>query len=138
VLTELVPGGLVDEIVDRAGRREERVRLLPARVVVYFVLAMCLSFGDGYEEAMRKLVGGLQFLGVWRPGWQVPTTGAIPQARSRLARQDHRQGRGDRVDSPAVRHRPAPAPTGHPPHPRPAVPHRSQGPCRNADARRMP
>jgi len=60
------------------------VRLLPARVVVYFVLAMCLFFGDGYEEVMRKLVGGLQFLGVWRPGWQVPTTGAITQARSRL------------------------------------------------------
>ncbi|MFE9942057.1 IS4 family transposase [Streptomyces hirsutus] len=38
----------------------------------------------------------------------------------------------------AVRHRPAPAPTDRPPHPRPDVPHRSQGPGRNADARRMP
>ncbi|WP_190094886.1 transposase domain-containing protein, partial [Streptomyces melanogenes] len=31
VLTELVPRRLVDEVVDRAGRREQRVRLLPAR-----------------------------------------------------------------------------------------------------------
>ncbi|MEU9851195.1 transposase domain-containing protein, partial [Streptomyces sp. NPDC047985] len=30
------------------GRREQRSRLLPARVVVYFVLAMCLFSGQGY------------------------------------------------------------------------------------------
>ncbi|OLO25860.1 hypothetical protein PZ61_0236170 [Streptomyces sp. MNU77] len=87
VLTELVPRGLVDEVVDRAGRREKRVRLLPARVVVYFVLAMCLFFGDGYEEVMRKLVGGLRFLGVWRSDWRVPTTKALTQARARLGEE---------------------------------------------------
>ncbi|MEV5493644.1 hypothetical protein AB0L47_37750 [Streptomyces bobili] len=68
--------------------------------------------------------------------------GAVPERRRPVpagqARQDHRQGRGDRVDPLAVRHRPAPAPTDRPPHPRPDVPHRSQGPCRNTDARRMP
>lgn len=48
------------------------------------------------------------------------------------AREDPRQGRGDGVDSPAVRHRPAAAPSHRPPHPRPAVPHRSQGPGRTA------
>ncbi|WP_443050946.1 transposase domain-containing protein, partial [Streptomyces sp. JV185] len=32
------------------GRTEERQRLLPARVVMYFVLAMCLFSGQGYEE----------------------------------------------------------------------------------------
>ncbi|WP_190094934.1 IS4 family transposase, partial [Streptomyces melanogenes] len=82
-----MPRRLVDEVVDRAGRREQRVRLLPARVVVYFVLAMCLFFGDGYEEVMRKLVGGLRFLGVWRSDWRVPTTGAITQARARLGEE---------------------------------------------------
>jgi Insertion element 4 transposase N-terminal len=43
VLTELVPRGLVDEVMETAGHRAERVQLLPARGVVYFVLAMCLS-----------------------------------------------------------------------------------------------
>lgn len=45
VLTERVPRGLVDEVMDRAGRREKCVQLLPAQVVVYFVPAMCLFFG---------------------------------------------------------------------------------------------
>ena len=59
-------------------------RLLPARVVVYYVLAMCLFFGDAYEEVMRLLVAGLLFTGAWQKDWQVPTTGAIAQARQRL------------------------------------------------------
>jgi hypothetical protein len=63
------------------------VRLLPARVVVYFVLAMCLFYQDGYEEVMRKLVSGLRFLKTWRSTWRVPTTGAITQARVRLGEE---------------------------------------------------
>ncbi|MFQ6147769.1 hypothetical protein ACLMNJ_32640 [Streptomyces seoulensis] len=51
--------------------------------------------------------------------------------------EDHRQGRGNRVDSLAVRHRLAPAPPHHPPHPRPAAPRRPQGAGRNTDARRV-
>lgn len=84
VLTRLIPRDLVDEVLVQTGRREKRSRLLPARVVVYYVLAMCLFCEDAYEEVMRKLVCGLQFLTSWRPGWQVPTTGAISQARQRL------------------------------------------------------
>ena len=41
-------------------------------------------FRDGYEEVMRRLTGGLQFLRAWQRDWQVPTTGAISQARERL------------------------------------------------------
>lgn len=51
------------------------------------MLAMCLFFGDGYEEVMRKLVGGLRFLGDWSGNWRVPTTGAITQARARLGEE---------------------------------------------------
>ena len=56
-------------------------------MVVYFVLAMCLFSGDGYEEVMRKLVGGLRFLGDWSGNWKAPTTGAITQARARLGEE---------------------------------------------------
>ena len=84
VLTRLLPRDLVDEVIAEAGRREQRRRLLPARVVVYYVLALCLFFGEGYEEVMRRLVGGLQFMRSWAADWQVPTTGAICQARQRL------------------------------------------------------
>jgi hypothetical protein len=84
VLTRLLPRDLVDEVIAEAGRREQRRRLLPARVVVYYVLALCLFFGEGYEEVMRRLVGGLVFMGSGRTEWGVPTTGAICQARQRL------------------------------------------------------
>jgi len=87
VLTRLFDRELVDEVLAETGRREKRSRLLPARVVVYYVLALCLFLSDGYEEVMRKLVNGLRFLGTWREGWQVPTTSAISQARQRLGEE---------------------------------------------------
>ena len=83
VLTRLVPRDLVDEVLAETGRREKRSRLLPAHVVVYFVMAMAV-FRDGYEEVIRRLTGGLAFMRAWRKDWAVPTTGAISQARERL------------------------------------------------------
>ena len=59
VLTRVVPRDLVAEVLAETRRREKRSRLLPAHVVVYFVMAMAI-FRDGYEEVMRRLTGGLQ------------------------------------------------------------------------------
>jgi hypothetical protein len=84
VLTRLVHRDLVDEVLAQTGRVEKRSRLLPARVVVYYVMALCLFFGESYEEVMRLLVDGLGQLRTWRKDWNVPTTGAIAQARRRL------------------------------------------------------
>lgn len=81
VLTQAFPPSLVDEVIAETGRAEQRSRLLPARVVVYFILAMCLFFGQGYEEVARLLGEGL---GEGRRSWQVPTTAAIGRARRRL------------------------------------------------------
>ena len=66
VLTGEISPELVDEVVDRAGCREKRVRLLPARAVVYFVLGLCLlssedSMGPpGYRSVMRSQTNGLR------------------------------------------------------------------------------
>lgn len=84
VLAGLLPRDLVDEVVADSGRRERRVRLLPAHVMVYYVLAMCLFFDDSYEEVMRKLVGGLRAWGSWDRKWGVPSSEAISNARERL------------------------------------------------------
>ncbi|WP_235677766.1 IS4 family transposase [Mycolicibacterium sarraceniae] len=81
VLTRLVHRDLVDEVLADTGRTERRRRLLPARVVAYFVLAMTLFFDDAYEEVMRKLVDGLRFLRSWDEDWQLPTSSALCQAR---------------------------------------------------------
>jgi hypothetical protein len=84
VLTRTYPPALVDQVIAEAGAQERRHRLLPARVVVYYVLAMCLFSQVGYEEVALLLVEGLAWARRWHGSWQVPTTGAITRARARL------------------------------------------------------
>jgi hypothetical protein len=87
VLTRVFPPELVDGVVGEAGRRERRTRLLPARVVVYYVLALALFADSAYEEVMRQLVEGLAWESGWEQQWEVPTKVAIYKARERLGRE---------------------------------------------------
>ena len=84
VLTRVFPPELVDAVVAEAGRGERRARLLPARVVVYYVLAMALFSDASYEEVMRQLVEGLAWESGWERAWAVPSKAAIFKARQRL------------------------------------------------------
>jgi Insertion element 4 transposase N-terminal len=84
VLSGLIHRDIVDDVINECRKREKRSRLLPAHVVVYYVLALNLFFGEAYEEVMRQLVNGLRFLGNWRYDWTVPSTSALSQARTRL------------------------------------------------------
>lgn len=84
MLTRVFPPELVDAVVGEAGRAERRKRLLPARVVVYYVLAMALFSQASYEEVMRQLVEGLSWASGWERSWAVPTKAAIFKARRRL------------------------------------------------------
>jgi hypothetical protein len=86
-LTRVFPPELVDGVVAEAGRREHRQRLLPARVVVYYVLALALFADSSYEEVMRQLVEGLAWESGWQRSWEVPTKVAIYKARERLGRE---------------------------------------------------
>jgi hypothetical protein len=84
VLTRTFPPGLVDAVLAYTGRAERRVRLLPARLMVYFVLAMALFADADYAEVLRQLVEGLAWQSGWRRAWTVPSTAAISVARARL------------------------------------------------------
>lgn len=84
VLTRVFPPALVDRVVAEAGRRERRQRLLPARVVVYYVLGLGLYSSASYEEVMRTLVDGLAWQSGWQRPWRVPSKAALFQARRRL------------------------------------------------------
>lgn len=90
VLTRTVPRFVIDELLAETGRKEKRSRLLPAHVMVYFVMALAL-FRDGYDEVIRALVHGLRFARTWSRTWRVPTTGAISQARVRLGEEPMRR-----------------------------------------------
>jgi hypothetical protein len=89
-LTHTFPPELVDRVVAETGRAEQRRRLLPARVVVYFVLALALYSHAAYEEVMRCLVEGLGWAQQARrgrrswPWWHVPGASALAEARTRL------------------------------------------------------
>ena len=103
-LTRAFPPDLVDRVVVTTDTRELRRRLLPARLVVYFVLALWLFRGPncGYGRVMVKLVDGLyhrrrgqQLLdGVLDPEgwveagegrrWRPPNISSLSRARARL------------------------------------------------------
>lgn len=57
VLTKVFTPELVDRVIDEVGVREQRKRALPARVVVYYLLAMVLFFQSSYGEVWNRLVG---------------------------------------------------------------------------------
>jgi hypothetical protein len=84
VLTRTYPPELVDRVLAESGRTERRRRLLPARAMVYYAMALALFSEGSYEEVMRNLIEGLDWSAGWRGEWRVPSRVAIAKARARL------------------------------------------------------
>ncbi len=78
-LTQQVPFEMVDAALEETCRLDRRVRDLPARVVVYLLLAGCLFAELGYCQVWGKLTAGLGGLPL-----AVPAASAMTQARRRL------------------------------------------------------
>jgi hypothetical protein len=78
-LTQQVPFELVDAVLAQTGRMQARIRDLPARVVVYLLLAGCLFAELGYVQVWHRLCAGLDGLPL-----ATPTASALTQARRRL------------------------------------------------------
>jgi hypothetical protein len=74
---------MIDAILRETGRLEERTRLLPSRLVVYYVLAMALYALEGYREVYRLLVEGLRSVDPSLP-ITVPQKSAFSKARERV------------------------------------------------------
>jgi hypothetical protein len=70
---------MVDSALAETRTAQRRVRDVPARVVVYLLLAGCLFEKMGYRQVWDRLVSGLDGLTV-----PSPTAGALTQARQRL------------------------------------------------------
>jgi len=78
-LTQVVPFEMVDAVLVQTGGVQKRVRDLPARVVVYLLLAAGLFAECGYGQVWARLVAGLEGLDVARP-----TAAGLAAARRRL------------------------------------------------------
>lgn len=66
-LTQIVDFDLVDAVVEETGTRQRRLRLLPSRVVVYFVLALALFESGSYRTVWDQLTAELGQLLLTRP-----------------------------------------------------------------------
>lgn len=84
LLASRIPRETVMGVLEDTGRQSKRIRQLPAHVMVYYVVAMALYMNVAYEEVLRCLVEGLEWLG--EPAERLRNTGrsAISQARARL------------------------------------------------------
>jgi hypothetical protein len=80
LLTALCPPELVDRLLAEHGRQERRCRLLPARLMVYALLLMCLCAELSYAKLVHHL-GGLCRVG---GSGATPDKSAFAQARRRL------------------------------------------------------
>src|SRR6266568_2267898 len=79
VLTEWVTAGLVDEVLAECGKRDQRPGALPARFMVYYVLALALFQPDSYDDVAENLVGALEGMGE-----AIPARSSFTRARQRL------------------------------------------------------
>jgi hypothetical protein len=78
-LTWQVPFELADAVLEETRRRERRLRVLPSRVGIYFVLALGLFPGLGYQNVWAKLTAALDGQGV-----PCPSAKALRDLRRRL------------------------------------------------------
>ncbi|WP_157597141.1 IS4 family transposase [Streptacidiphilus rugosus] len=80
-LTQVVPFELVDAVLEESGCVQRRLRNLPSRVGVYFLLAMCLFPEVGYRLVWNKLTAALTSSGLDVAG---PTAKALRDLRRRV------------------------------------------------------
>jgi hypothetical protein len=78
-LTWQVPFELADGVLEETGTRERRLRVLPSRAGVYFLLALGLFPGLGYQNVWKKLTAALDGQGL-----AVPSAKALRDLRRRL------------------------------------------------------
>jgi hypothetical protein len=84
VLTMTVPAGLIDAVLADTGRQSQRQRQLPARLVVYYVMALALYAQASYGEVLRCLLEGVRWLHRRGADLALADKSAITKARTRL------------------------------------------------------
>jgi Insertion element 4 transposase N-terminal/Transposase DDE domain len=87
-LTQVIDFALVDAVLEETRATERRRRLLPSRVVVYFVLALALFERVSYQGVWAKLTGELRLAGL---AVASPAVSSLARARRRVGTAPLRQ-----------------------------------------------
>jgi hypothetical protein len=99
VVARSFPRPIVDEVLAETGKTSRRQRDLPAHVMVYYVIALALWMQSSYQEVLRCLLAGLEWLAEPAAPLKITGKSGISQARSRLGPEPLRRLH-DRVVSP--------------------------------------
>jgi hypothetical protein len=84
VLTSRFPLDEVHAVLQETGRASQRLRDLPAHVMVYYVIAMALYRAEGTREVLRLLLDGLRAIVGLGVAIEPAGKAAISRARTRL------------------------------------------------------
>jgi len=85
VLLRSFPPAQVDLVLDAADRREQRQRLLPARLMVYFTLGMWIFKSLSYEQILAEIL-------INAPGLALPAAVDEPASAAAIGRARRRLG----------------------------------------------
>jgi hypothetical protein len=83
ILSWVIPPDLVDEAVGDGLAWEIRVRSLPSRLGVYFVLGCALLSAKPYPDVIRQVTRGAE-RALAAAGWRAPATTALTAVRRRV------------------------------------------------------
>lgn len=85
VVTKVFQPDVVDEVIARCGRTEQRHRSLPAQTMAYFAIGLALHADGSYEDVLGLMTDGLAWAdALGAAPVRLPSKSGISQARERL------------------------------------------------------
>ena len=84
ILARYLPAALVDEAVAVTDRGEQRFRALPARLGIYFVLALCLQRTASSTAVLTRMLPPDRLARLSALGWRLPCSTALTRLRDRI------------------------------------------------------
>lgn len=87
VISRFIPCDRINSVLDRSNKGTKRNRLLPAHIMIYYIIALGFYFESSSRDVLRFLLGSLRDL--LPDGSSIPTAckSAISQARTRIGKE---------------------------------------------------
>ena len=87
VISRFIPCDKILSVLDRSNKSTKRNRLLPAHIMIYYIIALGFYFESSSRDVLRFLLGSLRDL--LPEGSSIPTAckSAISQARTRIGKE---------------------------------------------------